>query len=98
MIEICLKYDNMHTFGIINALICINNHVNSCINSMLSGGGMRAAAVAWGRRRRGDDDEVSVAGARSGGARHGGGGDGNWTPSPAFLEQPFERESTPFFL
>ena len=36
MIEIYLKYDNMHTFGIINAFICINNHVNSCINSMLS--------------------------------------------------------------
>ena len=36
MIEICLKYDNMHTFGIINAFICINNHVNLCINSMLS--------------------------------------------------------------
>ena len=36
MIEIYLKYDNMHTIGIINALIYINNHVNSCINSMLS--------------------------------------------------------------
>ena len=36
MIEIYLKYDNMHTFGIINAFNCINNHVNSCINSMLS--------------------------------------------------------------
>ena len=36
MIEIYLKYDNMHTFGIINAFICINNHVNSFINSMLS--------------------------------------------------------------
>ena len=36
MIEIYLKYDNMHTFGIINTFICINNHVNSCINSMLS--------------------------------------------------------------
>ena len=30
------------------------------------------------------------------GARSGGGG--GWTPSPAFLEQPLERESTPFFL
>ena len=30
-----IKYDNMHTNGIINALICINNHVNSCINCML---------------------------------------------------------------
>ena len=24
-----LKYDNMHTIGVINALICINSHVNS---------------------------------------------------------------------
>ena len=36
MIEIYLKYDNMHTIRTINAFICINNHVNSCINSMLS--------------------------------------------------------------
>ena len=36
MIEIYLKYDNMHTFRVINAFICINNHVNSFINSMLS--------------------------------------------------------------
>ena len=35
MIEIYLKYDNMHIFGMINAFICINNHVISCINSML---------------------------------------------------------------
>ena len=27
MIEICLKYDNMHIFGIINAFNCINNHI-----------------------------------------------------------------------
>ena len=50
-----------------------------------------------------------MAGARSGGGRRGGGtvacgggggggGGGGWTPSPAFLEQPLERESTPFFL
>ena len=38
-----------------------------------------------------------MAGARSGGGHRGGGGDG-WTPSPAFLEQPLEREITPFFL
>ena len=47
-----------------------------------------------------------MAGARSG-AGHcggteacggGGGDDGGWTPSLAFLEQPLERESTPFFL
>ena len=31
-----LKYDNMHTNKIFNALICINNHVNLCINCMLS--------------------------------------------------------------
>ena len=36
MIEIYLNYDNMHTIRITNAFICINNHVNSCINSMLS--------------------------------------------------------------
>ena len=46
-----------------------------------------------------DGEEEPVAGARSGGGRCGGGGDdGGWTPSPAFLEQPLERESTPFFL
>ena len=36
MIEIYLKYDNMHTFGMINALNYINNYVNSSINNMLS--------------------------------------------------------------
>ena len=36
MIEICLKDDNMHGFVMINALICINNYVITCINSMLS--------------------------------------------------------------
>ena len=41
MIEIYLKYDNMQTNGIINAFICINNHVNSCINSMLSDHSLR---------------------------------------------------------
>ena len=35
-IEICLKDDNMHIFVTINALICINNYVITCINSMLS--------------------------------------------------------------
>ena len=45
-----------------------------------------------------------MAGARSGGGRRGGGGGGTeacgggWTPSLAFLEQPLEREITPFFL
>ena len=45
-----------------------------------------------------------MAGARSGGGRRGSGNGGTeacgggWTPSPAFLEQPLERESTPFFL
>ena len=41
-----------------------------------------------------------MAGARSGGGRRGSGGcgDDGWTPSPAFLEQPLEREITPFFL
>ena len=46
-----------------------------------------------------------MAGARSGdGHRGGSGGDMEacggscWTPSPAFFEQPLEREITPFFL
>ena len=37
MIEMFQIYDKLHTNGIINALICINNHVNSCIKCMLSG-------------------------------------------------------------
>ena len=36
MIEIFLKDDNMHIFVMINALICINNYIITCINSMLS--------------------------------------------------------------
>ena len=28
----------------------------------------------------------------------GGGGGGGWSPSLLFLEQPLEREETPFFL
>ena len=36
MIEMYSKYDNMHTNRIFNALNCINNHVNLCINCMLS--------------------------------------------------------------
>ena len=36
MIEIYLKYDKMHKIRTINAFICINNHVYSCINRMLS--------------------------------------------------------------
>ena len=36
MIEMHSKFDNMHTNRIFNALICINNHVNSCTNCMLS--------------------------------------------------------------
>ena len=35
MIEIYLKYDSMHISGILNAFVCINNHVNSCIKCML---------------------------------------------------------------
>ena len=36
MIEMYLKYDNMHINRRINAFICINSHVNSCTNCMLS--------------------------------------------------------------
>ena len=61
------------------------------------GGGLRRqrledGGIAVRQRRR------TVAGARSGGGRRGGGGGSGWTPFPAFLEQPLERESTPFFL
>ena len=33
-----------------------------------------------------------------GGTKACGGGNGGWTLSPAFLEQPLERDNTPFFL
>ena len=36
MINMHLKYDNMRTNRIFNALICINNHINLCMNCMLS--------------------------------------------------------------
>ena len=36
MIDMHSKYDNMDTNGIFNTLICIDNHVNSYINCMLS--------------------------------------------------------------
>ena len=36
MIEMYLKYDIMHAIGTINAFIRITNHINSCINCMLS--------------------------------------------------------------
>ena len=45
MIKIYLKYDNMYTFGIINIFIYINNHVNSCINNMLSVDDLEALLV-----------------------------------------------------
>ena len=43
-----------------------------------------------------------LGGGRSGGTMAcsggGGGGGGGWSSSPIFLEQPLEREFTPFFL
>ena len=36
MMDIHSKYVNMHTNEKFNTLICVNNHVNSCINYMLS--------------------------------------------------------------
>ena len=47
MIEIYLKYDNMHIFGMINAFNCINNHVNKCKNSMLSVAILEGEASDW---------------------------------------------------
>ena len=46
MIEICLKDDNMHIFVMINALICINNYVITCINRRLSRGAQGGSAGA----------------------------------------------------
>ena len=36
MIEMHSKYDNMHTNGMFYVLICINNHVLSCYDCILS--------------------------------------------------------------
>ena len=36
MIDMHSKYDNVNTNRIFNALNCINNHVNSCTNFMVS--------------------------------------------------------------
>ena len=38
IIEMYIKYDNMHTNRIINPFVCINNYVNLCIKCMLSVG------------------------------------------------------------
>ena len=64
MIEIYLKYDNMHIFGIINALNCINNHVISCVNSMLSEDGKcgLAAEWFWGRDRERRNQVAGITG------------------------------------
>ena len=47
MISMYLKYDNKHTNRIFNALICINNHVNSCKNYMLSPHCKSFMSLAW---------------------------------------------------
>ena len=60
------------------------------------GGGLRRWRLEDGGIAMGGEEPM--AGARSGGGRRSSGGDGGWTPSPAFLEQPLESESTPFFL
>ena len=75
----------------------------------LGGGGMRQQRRRWpwnselrgysvkGARRGG-----SLGGGRGGGTMacggDGGGGGTGWSSSPIFLEQPLEREFTPFFL
>ena len=40
----------------------------------------------------------SLGGGHGGGTWLCGGGGGDWSPSLIFLEQPLEREGTPFFL
>ena len=36
MIDMYSKYDNIHENGIFSALLCINNHITTCRNFMLS--------------------------------------------------------------
>ena len=77
-----------------------------------NGGGVDGLGIAASRRgsaaRRGSgsNSDVLVVRARSGSGSGdgssstdacGSGGDGSWTPSPIFREQPLKREETPFF-
>ena len=55
MIEIHSKYDNMHTNTKFHVLNCINNHVNSCINGMLSMVRLEAVVGEW----RGPDSPMT---------------------------------------
>ena len=57
MIEICLKDDNMHRFVMINALICINIYVITCIISMLS---PSHTVVSYGGRIKGIRDKQEM--------------------------------------
>ena len=63
---------------------------------------MARARSDGGRRGGGGGTEACGGGcgteACGGGGTVACGGDGGWTPSPAFLERPLEREITPFFL
>ena len=47
MIEMYLKYDDMYTNVILNAFICINNHINSCIKCMLSSRDDSSSHATW---------------------------------------------------
>ena len=61
---------------------------------------MVGARSGGGRRGGGGGTETcsGVSGGTEACSGGGGGGNGGWTPSLAFLEQPLEREITPFFL
>ena len=60
MIEIYLKYDNVHAIRTSNAFICTNNHVNSCINGMLSVPREEEASFDLSVRSSLDDDDEST--------------------------------------
>ena len=47
MIDMHSKYDNMHENGMFYALICINNHIVTCLNCMLFVGSNNA--LKWSR-------------------------------------------------
>ena len=64
------------------------------------GSAARRDSGSGGYNGGGNNDDVLMAGDACGctdACNGGGDGDGGWTPSLTFHEQPFEREETPFF-
>ena len=62
------------------------------------GGGGLGTVESRGYHVIGARSGSGLSGGRGGGMKACSGGDGGWSPSLIFLEQPLEREFTPFFL